>query len=208
MKKQDKLNIVFEDKYLLVVNKPTKLLTISTLKEKDNTLFHHVVEYLHKKNQKAFIVHRLDKDTSGLVLFAKDLKTKQYMQNNWDSVIRKYYAKVIGDVKKPGEIKSYLMENSSLITYITKDEQKGKLAITKYWPITHNKDYSILDIEILTGRKNQIRVQLNSIGHPIVGDKKYGNNKSTRLMLQAYYLEFSHPISKERLKFELWNQLT
>ncbi len=202
MKKKTKLNIIYEDKSIIVVDKPNKLLTISTLKEKENTLFHQVATYLHTKKEKAFIVHRLDKETSGLVVFAKSIKVKEVLQNNWDEVIRKYYAKVIGDVKEKGKIKSYLKETKTLLTYVTDNPKLGKLAITKYEPLVHNKDWSILDIEILTGRKNQIRVQLDSIGHPIVGDQKYGHNKASRLMLQAYYLEFRHPVTKEIMCLE------
>jgi RluA family pseudouridine synthase len=207
MKKKNKLHIVYEDKDILVINKPAKLLTISTDKEKTRTLFHQVVDYLHTKNQKAFVVHRLDRDTSGLVVFAKNMVVKKSLQDNWDNTVRKYYAKVLGEVKTKGEIKSYLAETKTLLTYIAKDSKKGKLAITKYQPLESNKDYSMLDIEILTGRKNQIRVQLSSIGHPIIGDNKYGNNKASRLMLQAYYLEFKHPSKNEVIKLEIDNEL-
>lgn len=200
--KKKKLIILFEDKNLLVVYKESGLLTISTEKEKYNTLYHEVSSYLHKKKQKAFIVHRLDKDTSGLVVFAKDIKSKNILQKNWSNVERKYYAVVLGKLVGSDTIKSYLYEDKTFYTHISKSN-KGLLAITNYNSLKSNNKYSLLDIEILTGRKNQIRVQLNHIGYPILGDKKYGNNKYKRLMLEAYSLKFEHPITKEKIELKL-----
>ena len=203
MRKTNKLKILYEDKYLIIVNKPSKLLTIGTLKEKNKTLYKELRDYLNKKNQKLFIVHRLDKDTEGLIIFAKTVKVKEELQKNWKKVIRKYYALVKGKLLASGSIKSYLLDDDYHMTHITNNKLKGKLAITNYKPIKSNNKYTLLDIDILTGRKNQIRVQLNSINHPIIGDIKYGNIKSSKLMLQAYYLEFLHPISNELIKIEL-----
>ena len=200
-----KLEIIYEDKYLLVVEKPSGMLTISNNKESINTLYHEVHEYLKSKNKKAFIIHRLDKDTSGLVLFAKDEKTKRYIQDNWNEVKREYIALVNGNIKQEkGIIKTYLKETSTLLVYSTNDSKKGKLAITEYEKIKSNDNYSLLKINIKTGRKNQIRVHLNDIGHPIVGDKKYGKIKTNinRLCLHASYLEFIHPYSKEIIKLK------
>lgn len=204
MVKKDRLDIVFEDKNILVVNKPSHLLTISTDNEKERTLFHKVYLYCNKKNQHVFIVHRLDKDTSGLIVFAKNEKVKNILQKNWDSVKRGYIAIVDGIVEnKEKTLKNYLAETKTLMTYVT-DSKNGKLALTHYRKVRTNKLYTLLDIEILTGRKNQIRVQLNEIGHPILGDRKYGNGKDPirRLCLHAYKLEFNHPITNELLKFE------
>ena len=204
MVKKDRLDIVFEDKNILVINKPAHLLTISTDNEKERTLFHKVYLYCNKKNQKVFIVHRLDKDTSGLIVFAKNEKAKNILQKNWDSVKRSYIAIVDGIVEnKEKTLKNYLAETKTLMTYVT-DSKNGKLALTHYRKVRTNKLYTLLDIEILTGRKNQIRVQLNEIGHPILGDRKYGNGKDPirRLCLHAYKLEFNHPITNEVLKFE------
>lgn len=205
--KKEKLDIVYEDKYLLVVNKKAGLLTIGTDNEKMNTLFHQVLIYLKQKHKsnKVFIVHRLDKDTSGLVLFAKSEKVKYLLQDNWDSVKRNYYAIVNGVVKKAKDtISSYLKETKNLLVYSSNDKKNGKLAITEYERIITNNKYSLLKIDIKTGRKNQIRVHLNDIGHSIVGDKKYGikYNPINRLCLHAYYLEFIHPITNEILKLE------
>ena len=208
MKKTDKLKIIYEDKYLLVVDKPNNLLTVSNEKESENTLFHKVYLYIKRKNknQKIFIVHRLDYDTSGLVVFAKSEKVKTKLQDNWDQVVRKYMAIVHGNLEtKSGTIKSYLKMTKTQLVYSTNDSKNGKLAITSYKTILENKKYSLLDIDIKTGRKNQIRVHLNDLGYPILGDKKYSNikDKAKRMYLHAYYLEFTHPITNNKLKFEL-----
>lgn len=206
MKKKDKLKILYEDKTLIVISKPSGLLTIGTNKESNNTLYRKVSEYVKKqhKSNKIFIVHRLDKDTSGIIVFAKTEPVKRILQRNWDKTKRKYIALVEGKVTKGDTIKNYLAETKTLRTYITNDKKIGKLAITKYQPIKSNKEYTLLDIEILTGRKNQIRVHMESINHPIVGDKKYNSKKNPirRMCLHATYLEFIHPITNKRLIIE------
>lgn len=206
--KKKKLDIIYEDKELIVINKPSGLLTVSTAKEKQRTLFHEVSAYVKKSNPKAkvFIVNRLDKDTSGIVLFAKNQSTKYLYQNAWDKVAEKrcYTAVVLGKLKdKKGTIKSYLKETKTLLVYSTNDKKEGKLAITNYSVIKENDKYSLIDIEIKTGRKNQIRVHLNDIGNPILGDKKYGNKKSltNRLMLHASYLLLINPKTNKKMEF-------
>lgn len=201
-----KLRIIYEDKYLIIVNKPTGEFTISRDNHYDNNLYDEVKTYVKKQNpkNKIFIVHRLDKDTSGLVLFAKSEKVKYDLQRNWQNVERKYYAVVFG---KPNEksvsLKDLLYETKSLDVVITKNEKIGKLAITNFDVIESNNKYSLLDINIETGRRNQIRVQLANIGHPIIGDKKYGKVKYKRMMLEAYYLKFVHPVTKKVCYAEL-----
>lgn len=206
--KKKKLNIIYEDKEILVINKPSGLLTVSTPKEKEKTLFHEVSEYVKKSNPKAkiFIINRLDKDTSGIVLFAKNQSVKYMYQNNWDklAVKRCYVAVVKGTLKqKIGTIKSYLKETKTLLVYSSNDKKEGKLAITNYKVLKENNKYSMLDIEIKTGRKNQIRVHLNDIGNPILGDKKYGNIKSplNRLTLHASYMLLINPKTKKQMEF-------
>lgn len=203
MKKKEKLNILYEDKYLIVIEKPSGLLTIGTTKERENTLYKKVSDYVKKqhKSNKIFIVHRLDKDTSGIILFAKNEEVKRKLQRNWDKTIRKYIALVEGNVTKNGIIKNYLGETKTLKTFITNNKNLGKLAITKYYVLKNTKEYSLLNIEILTGRKNQIRVHMESINHSIVGDKKYGSKKNPirRLCLHANYLEFIHPITNKKI---------
>lgn len=206
--KTKKLDIIYEDKYLLVINKPTKLLTVSTDKEKEHTLFHEASLYVKKKHKsnKIFIVHRLDKDTSGVVVFAKDEKTKKLLQDNWDkyAINREYTALVKGHIKPDkNTLKNKLVETKTNMVYVDDKSKLGKLAITKYEVINYKDNNSLIKINIQTGRKNQIRVQLDYIGFPIVGDNKYGKNKSfyNRLMLHANKLELIHPVTSE--KFEL-----
>lgn len=205
--KNKKMNILYEDKYLIIINKPSNLLTISTSKEKERTLYHYVYEYLKQKNKnnKVFIVHRLDKDTSGIVVFAKDEKSKFFLQDNWNSFKRGYVTVVEGKVNKSkGIIKSYLQETKTLFTYSVKDKN-GKLAITEYEKILENKKYTMLSLSIKTGRKNQIRVQLSDMGNPIVGDKKYGSKKDPirRMALIANYIELIHPKTKENVVIDI-----
>ena len=207
-KKTLPFDILFEDEHIIVVNKPSGLLTIATEKEKEKTLFHIVREYLVSKNQYArvFIVHRLDKDTSGIVVLAKDEKTKNKLQENWNEYvsIREYVAVVHGKPKKDEDkIVQKLKETKTNLVYTTKDED-GKEAITNYKVIKSNDNYSMLSINIETGRKNQIRVALSSIGTPIVGDKKYGlrDDKENRLYLHANRLKMYYPEIRKDILFE------
>lgn len=205
--KKKKLDILYEDKFIIVVNKPSNLLTVATEKEKDRTLYSYVYDYLKQKNKnnKVFIVHRLDKDTSGIVIFAKDEKTKFYLQDNWDKFKRNYVAVVNGKVeKKKGVLKSYLQETKTHLTYSVNDKN-GKLAITEYEKVLENKEYTMLSLNLKTGRKNQIRVQLADMGNPIVGDKKYGIKKDPirRMALVANTLEFIHPKTKEKIVIDI-----
>lgn len=204
--KAKKLDIIYEDKNIIVVNKPSGLLTVSTTKEKEKTLFHQVSSYVKKNNSKlkVYIIHRLDKDTSGIVMFAKNKTIKYLYQNNWDKLVikREYTAVVKGVLKeKQGIIKSYLKETKTLLVYSSSDKKNGKLAITNYKVIKENKRYSLLSIDIKTGRKNQIRVHMKDINHPIVGDKKYGDEKFKRLMLHASLLVLINPITKKEMRF-------
>ncbi len=208
-KKTTKINtvdIIYEDQDYLVVNKPSGMLTISTEKEKNRTLYHMVREYIHSKNnhEKIFIVHRLDRETSGLVLFCKQEELRDKLQENWEKVAckREYTAVVLGLLeKKKARLCSYLKENKEKMVYVSKTKE-GKLAITNYEVIRENQN-SLLKIQIETGRKNQIRVQLNEIGHPIIGDKKYGNIKAKRLLLCANRLDIKDPRTNQILSFEI-----
>lgn len=195
MAKQKKMDIIYEDKELLVVNKPAGILTIATEKESLHTLYHQAREYIKKQNpkNKIFIVHRLDKDTSGVVVFAKNEKLKYKLQADWNKLafLREYIAIVEGKVNKKKEtLTEYLTEDKRLYVYKTTKE-KGTLAITHYETLATTNAYSLLKIKIATGKKNQIRVALNSIGHPIIGDKKYGAKKNPlgRLGLHASRLD-------------------
>lgn len=204
--KKSDLKIIYEDNDIIVVEKPSGLLTISTNNEKEKTLYHLVSDYVKKNNKKnlIFVVHRLDKDTSGIVMFAKNEKIKKLYQNNWNKIVkrRKYYAIVEGIIKNDGVIESYLKEDRNYNVYSTKDKS-GKLAKTEYKVIKNNDNYTLLDINILTGRKNQIRVHMKDINHPIIGDKKYGNNNFKRLGLHAYELELINPKNKKIMDFKI-----
>lgn len=200
--KTNNLNIIYEDNNIIVIDKPSGILTISDGKEKVNTMYHYVLEYLKKKKQKVFIIHRLDKDTSGIVMFAKNEKIKKLYQDNWNNLVikRGYIAVVCGKTKDNDTIKSYLKENSNMMVYSAKD---GKLAITHYEKIKSNNKYSMLQIYIDTGRKNQIRVHMKENGTPIIGDKKYGckDNSLKRLGLHSNILIVKNPINNKILKF-------
>lgn len=202
-----KLKIIYEDKELLVINKEPKLLTISNNKEKERTLYFEASQYVKKQNpkNKIFVVHRLDKDTSGIVIFAKNQDLKYKLQNNWNKLVkeREYIAVVEGILKGKGKIKNYLVETKTLEVYSTNNSHIGKLAITNYEHLDNNKKYSLIKINILTGRKNQIRVHMQDLNHPIIGDKKYHakSNPIGRLGLHASKLVLLHPITKKEYVF-------
>lgn len=202
------IDIIYEDKDIIVINKPSGLLTVATEKEKNKTAYHLVMEYLKKKNKnnRIFIIHRLDKDTSGIIMFAKNERAKHLYQDNWNDIVKKrcYYAVIDGKMEnKEGTIKSYLKENGNMV-YSVKD-RSGKLAITEYKVLKKRKNISLLDINLKTGRKNQIRVHMKENKTPILGDLKYGEKSKliNRLALHAYKLELVNPVTKKLLTFEI-----
>lgn len=203
------LTIIHEDQDIIVVNKASGLLTIATVKEKINTAHFMLNDYVRKGNPKSrarvFIVHRLDRETSGLLVFAKSEKAKQYLQENWSQFSKKYVAVVEGTFQdKKGVIESYLMENSSCHVFSTQDKVKGKYAKTAYSVVKESDKYSLLEVDLFTGRKNQIRVHLSEAGHPIVGDKVYGSRDKVlnRMGLHSLSLTFAHPYSKKEMHFK------
>ena len=202
------IDIIYEDKDIIVINKPSGLLTVATEKEKNKTAYHLVMEYLKKKNKnnRIFIIHRLDKDTSGIIMFAKNERAKHLYQDNWNDIVKKrcYYAVIDGKMEnKEGTIKSYLKENGNMV-YSVKD-RSGKLAITEYKVLKERKNISLLDINLKTGRKNQIRVHMKENKTPILGDLKYSEKSKliNRLALHAYKLELINPVTKKLLTFEI-----
>ncbi len=200
--KKKKIDIIYEDKNLIVVNKPAGVLSIGTYNNREDNLYYEVSSYVKRqhKSNKIFIIHRLDKDTSGLIMFAKNIKVKKIMQDNWNTVVRKYIGIVDGITEEKGIIKSYLKMTKTNYVYSTKNS--GKLAITEYERIKNNKLYSVLLLNIKTGRHHQIRVHLSDINHPLIGDKIYAKKKDrghNKLYLHAYYLEFKHPITNEKI---------
>ena len=192
-KKYGLIDIIYEDNYFIGINKPSGLLSVSTDKREIDTAFNIVKNYVKGK---LYVLHRLDRDTSGILLFCKDEKIKNNMQDSWnDVVLTRGYLAVVNRINSNGTIKSYLYEDKNFNVRSCNDPKKGKLAITNYKVIKSSKNYSLLQIFIETGRKNQIRVHMNLIGTSILGDKKYGGNKAKRLYLHSNILEFIHPVS-------------
>lgn len=192
-KKYGLIDIIYEDNYFIGINKPSGLLSVSTDKREIDTAFNIVKNYVKGK---LYVLHRLDRDTSGILLFCKDEKIKNNMQDSWnDVVLTRGYLAVVNRINGSGTIKSYLYEDKNFNVRSCNDPKKGKLAITNYKVIKSSKNYSLLQIFIETGRKNQIRVHMNLIGTSILGDKKYGGSKAKRLYLHSNILEFIHPVS-------------
>ncbi|NTV13552.1 MAG: RluA family pseudouridine synthase [Desulfobulbaceae bacterium] len=202
------MTILHEDRDILVVNKPSGLLTMGTDAQKERTAYFMLTDYVRKGASKSklriFIVHRLDRDTSGVLVFAKTEEAKQYLQENWEANQKQYLAIVHGHCReKSGTVDSYLIESSALKVYATNDRVKGKAASTSYRVLKEVEGLSLLAVTPHTGRKNQIRVHLADLGHPIIGDKKYGVEKDgyKKLALHAASLTFTHPFRKELCTF-------
>lgn len=203
------LTVLYEDHDMLVVDKRSGLLTVSNAKDRENTAYYMLTDYVRKGNKKSknriFIVHRLDKDTSGVIVFAKTEKAKHTLQDQWPAFKKTYFGVVCGTLpEKQGIISSYLAENSIHKMYSVKDPEKGKLAKTAYKVVKESEKYSLLEIDLLTGRKNQIRVHFAEEGFPVAGDKKYGGKAKNikRLTLHAASLTMVHPFTKKEMTFE------
>jgi RluA family pseudouridine synthase len=203
------ISILYEDSDILVVVKPFGLLTMGTDRDKSRTLYAILTDYVRKgysrSAKRIFIVHRLDRDTSGILVFAKSMDAKLQLQGQWEETEKKYIAVVHGRCeKREGTISTYLAENKAQLVYSTPDATKGKLSHTAYRMLKDTKEFSLLEITLLTGRKHQIRVHFAETGHPVVGDEKYGKGKKTykRLALHAQSISFIHPVTGKRLAFE------
>lgn len=203
------LKIVYEDNYLLVIEKREGLLTIGTDKQKERTAHSILNEYVQRsgKQHRVFVVHRLDRDTSGLLIFAKDEKTKFTLQDHWSEIVkdRRYVAVLSGEMEKDnGTITSWLMDNKMYVTYSSMTNNGGDKAITHYKTIKRANRYSLVELELETGRKNQIRVHMQDLKHPVLGDIKYGdgNDPLGRLALHAFKLSFYHPVTNDLMEFE------
>ena len=205
-----KVKIIYEDDHIIVVDKKPGVLTMSTGREGEQTAYSVMMEHVRRrnKNNRIFIVHRLDRDTSGLLLFAKSEEIQEILQERWnENIIRRQYVGVVeGEMEQPeGQIVSWLTENpKSLKMQASPVDNGGKKAITNYRVIKNNGRYTLVEITLETGRKNQIRVQLASIGHPIAGDQRYGaqSNPLGRLCLHAQVISFMHPVTREVMKFD------
>ena len=208
-KENNSLKIIYEDDEIIVINKPYGVLSVASDKEKCVTAYRMVTDYVQQKDKhnRVFVVHRIDKETSGVLMFAKNNKLREELTNNWNELVQKrgYYAVCEGVFKeKSMHIENYLKQNSLNLVYITKNSKGAQKAITDYKVIKENDKYSLVDVDIKTGRKNQIRVTLGSLGHYILGDDKYGEpaNPINRLCLHAYELKLIHPLTKKTLTFK------
>ncbi|MBN2589502.1 MAG: RNA pseudouridine synthase [Sedimentisphaerales bacterium] len=201
------LKIIYEDEYLLVMDKQAGLLTVGTKSNRTKTAHYLLTDYVKKGNAKSrkevFVVHRLDQWTSGLLIFAKSEKIMLQLKDQWKEIEKKYVALVHGKLKqKEGIITSYLAESKSFTVYSTNDETKGRLSHTAYKVLKETAQFSLVEINLLTGRKNQIRVHMADRGHPIVGDRKYGKDKDMNLALHSKSISFKHPVTGEQMSFD------
>lgn len=202
------LEILYEDEDFIVINKPSGLLSIASDHEKEKTAYRMLNDYVRQSDpkQRIFILHRIDKDTSGILVVAKNVRVRDSLQKRWNDFVqeRGYYAIIPGTLpRKEGTFHTWLLETTTNLMYSSHKKGEGQEAITHYRTMETNSDYSLLDVHIDTGRKNQIRVHLKEAGHPILGDEKYGNGEDPlhRLALHAYQLTFLHPITKKKMSF-------
>lgn len=204
-----RVQLVYEDDDIIVINKGYGLLSMGNDKIKDGTAYTIVRDYLKAKDprNKLFIIHRLDQQTSGLMMFAKNIEAKEAMQHNWNNMVRRreYVCVVEGKLDPAeGEVRSNLAENSRYHVFSTDDPEQGKPALTRYRTVRSGSGYTLAAVELETGRKNQIRVHMQDLGHPIAGDRRYGAKSSPihRLALHARTLVFIHPVSRKLMNFE------
>ena len=203
------IEIIYEDRDILVIDKPPGLLTMASATEREKTAYHILTDYVRKgcakSHKRIFIVHRLDRETSGIVIFAKTEASKKCLQDQWDKTEKKYIVVVYGKLpEKSGSITSYLTENAAHVVYSTKDRSIGKLSTTAYRVLKETRDFSVLEIDLVTGRKNQIRVHFAENEHPVVGDAKYGKKDDIhkRMALHARSISFLHPWNGRRMLLE------
>ena len=203
------VKIVYEDRWLVVVEKAPGILSMAAGHSALNVKA-VLDDYFHKSRQncRAHVVHRLDRDTSGLMVYAKDMETEQILEHNWHDIVydRRYVAVVSGEiVEEGGTVASWLKDNKAFVTYSSPVDNGGKYAVTHFRVLDRTTDHSLVEFKLETGRKNQIRVHSADIGHPVCGDVKYGNGDDPlhRLCLHAYVLCFFHPVTRERMEFEM-----
>jgi len=201
------MNILYEDKDIVVIEKHSGLLSVDTTHENEKTALGLLTNYVRKGNAKAkltlYAVHRLDRETSGLLIFAKSKEVREKFVEQWKDVEKIYLALASGIFKeKTGSFESYLAEDENFKVKSVKEPSEGKHAITQYKVIKESSRCSLLEVNLLTGRKNQIRVHLAEHGHPIIGDSKYGKKSKGRMGLHAWKITFLHPFSRKEMKFE------
>jgi len=203
------LSILYEDDHIIVIEKHAGLLSIATDREKEHTAYSILSTHIKLQDplSRIFVVHRLDRDTSGVMMFAKSEMVQSVLQKDWKSNVkeRTYIAVVEGRVEeKEGTVSSYIYESKALVMHSTQDPEKGELAVTRFRTIKSNSDFSLLEVHLETGKKNQIRLHMQQLGHSIAGDKKYGatGNPIGRLGLHASVLAFTHPVTGKPMRFE------
>ena len=203
------LKLLYEDAYIIVVEKKEGLLSVKTDREKERTAWSFLTEYMQKtdRNAQAYVVHRLDRDTSGVMMFAKDEKTQNKLRDNWHKIVfdRRYVAVVAGEMEKDaGKVESWLTDRKLYVQSSPVDDG-GQYAVTHFHTIKRANGYSLVELKLDTGRKNQIRVHMADLGHPVIGDGRYGvedGNPLGRLALHAFKLCFYHPVTGQPMKFE------
>ena len=202
------VKIVYEDKDIIVIEKSEGILSMAST-PKQYCVKNVLDEYFEKRHFKctAHVVHRLDRETSGLMIYAKNIETAKILEDNWHDMVydRRYIAVLCGKVEKEGgTIQSWLRESKSFVTYSSPTDNGGKLAITHYHRLRYTDEFSLVEMKLETGRKNQRRVHMADLGNPVAGDRKYGNGRDPlhRLALHAYRLNFYHPITREQMEFE------
>jgi len=201
--------ILYEDRDVIIGNKAPGFLTVAALWNRETTVHAALNQYVRKGNSRSrkcvFVVHRLDQDTSGILIFAKTPEAQEFLKDHWKSTTKIYYAILHGRLaEKSGTLSSYVFEDDEYKMHSTSDRKKGKLAQTAYTVMRETAKYSLVKVDLLTGKKNQIRVHFADLGHPVVGDAKYGKGgtKDGRLMLHSRSITFNHPFSKARMTFE------
>ncbi len=202
------VRIVYEDKYLVVVEKRPGILSMPA-GHKSLNVKSVLDDYFHKSKQRcqAHVVHRLDRDTSGLMIYAKDMQTEQALEHSWKTLVydRRYVAVLSGQVEQQeGTVANWLKDNQAYFTFSSEVDNGGKYAVTHFYVLERSAHYSLVEFKLDTGRKNQIRVHAADLGHPVCGDTKYGNGDDPcgRLALHAFLLCFEHPVTHQHLEFE------
>lgn len=202
------VKLVYEDRYLVVVEKTEGILSMAAGKQSPNVK--SILDgyfLLSRQKCRVHVVHRLDRDTSGLLIYAKDMQTEQILEHEWHDIVydRRYVAVLSGEMEEDeGTVTGYLKDNKSFITYSSPTDNGGKFAVTHFRTLARTTEHSLVEFKLETGRKNQIRVHAADLGHPVCGDIKYGNGDDPvhRLCLHAYLLCFYHPVTHERMEFE------
>ena len=202
------MKILYEDAHIIVIEKKEGLLSVSTERQKERTAQHILNEYVKRQNRgnRVFVVHRLDRETSGIMMYAKDERTQHTLRDNWQDIVydRRYVAIVGGEMENDqGTVRSWLTDHTFYVSSSPTDDG-GRLSVTHYRTIKRANGFSLVELQLETGRKNQIRVHMQELGHPVIGDERYGSevNPLNRLALHAFKLCFYHPVTGERMEFE------